>query len=217
MTKPCIKCGSINRGKNGACKDCAKVYRQLTSERRKQYADRYNKEYSEKNRDRLIEYKRNRYSENRLDLQAKAREYYAKNREKRIEYSRSYQVANKSLSDAAQSKYRDANKERRNAYHEVYRKANRERMINYVVRRSRVVKEGSISSGLFTVLLQEQGAQCPGCLRPLGDDAHMDHYLPLKLGGKHDDTNIQLLCSSCNLKKHAKHPLRWLEEISRNV
>lgn len=216
MIKVCVKCGSTNRGKNGACKDCAKEYRKLTSDYRKQYADKYNKEYLEKNRDRINQYKSDRYIENKSELQAKSREYYDKNKQDRIDYATIYRVENKSKVEDSQRKYRDANRERRNAYHSEYRKINREKMINYVVKRSRIVKEGTITVGLFTLLLREQGGNCPGCLNPLQSNTHMDHYLPLKLGGKHEDSNIQLLCAACNLKKNAKHPERWLEEITHH-
>ena len=213
MTKPCVKCGSINRGKNGACKDCAKEYRKATSAHRKQYADEYNKKYEALNRDRLIEQKRNRYANNREELQAKARQYYAENRESRIAYSHEHAIKNKESVLATQLKYRQQNYEKRREYSKEYSKNNKEKMMNYNIKRARVVKEGTISEGLFTLLLQEQDMKCPGCLSELLGVVHMDHYLPLKLGGRHEDSNIQLLCAPCNLKKNAKYPERWLKEI----
>ena len=34
----------------------------------------------------------------------------------------------------------------------------------------------------------------------------IDHYIPLKLGGAHDDSNVVPACSYCNSTKQAKHP-----------
>jgi 5-methylcytosine-specific restriction endonuclease McrA len=36
---------------------------------------------------------------------------------------------------------------------------------------------------------------------------HVDHILPLALGGDNRRKNIQLLCPTCNLSKGAHHPI----------
>ena len=50
-------------------------------------------------------------------------------------------------------------------------------------------------------------AQCGGDLTNIsyvGADDHYDHIVPLAEGGLNDVTNIQLLCSGCNLKKGSR-------------
>lgn len=47
-------------------------------------------------------------------------------------------------------------------------------------------------------------ALCRGKLSKLG--RHIDHIMPLALGGKNTRRNIQLLCVTCNLRKGAQHP-----------
>jgi len=39
---------------------------------------------------------------------------------------------------------------------------------------------------------------------------HVDHYIPLKLGGLHALDNLVPACVSCNTSKGAKHPEAWL-------
>ena len=36
---------------------------------------------------------------------------------------------------------------------------------------------------------------------------HVDHIIPLSKQGRNDRRNLQLLCVSCNLKKHARDPI----------
>ncbi len=59
------------------------------------------------------------------------------------------------------------------------------------------------------VFFRDRG-KCCLCLKDLSGlltpatDCHYDHIVPLAQGGLNDVTNLQLLCSSCNLKKN-KH------------
>lgn len=46
------------------------------------------------------------------------------------------------------------------------------------------------------------GNQCLNCGTP--NDLHIDHVVPLALGGAHALANLQTLCRSCNSKKGAR-------------
>jgi len=48
-------------------------------------------------------------------------------------------------------------------------------------------------------------------MQPLGDDFHMDHIMPIALGGSNTDDNMQLLRKECNLQKQAKHPIDFMQ------
>ena len=77
-------------------------------------------------------------------------------------------------------------------------------MHNYRARKS---GRGQLSRGLFGELFIAQKSVCGcGCGRPLGPESHMDHWLPLVLGGLNVDSNIRLLTPFCNLSKGGKHP-----------
>jgi 5-methylcytosine-specific restriction endonuclease McrA len=56
-------------------------------------------------------------------------------------------------------------------------------------------------------LLNRQKGKCAFCLTPLADDYHIDHHIPLALGGSNDISNLRLLHPKCNLIKGAKHPI----------
>lgn len=71
---------------------------------------------------------------------------------------------------------------------------------------------GKLSKGLAEKLFNLQKGKCPCCKQPLGDNYHLDHIVPLALGGSNTDDNIQLLRQQCNNQKHAKHPIDFMQQ-----
>lgn len=76
-------------------------------------------------------------------------------------------------------------------------------------RRARRMRAG----GTFTrqdviILWIQQKGRCAGCTKDLRN-YHVDHKMPLALGGRNDRRNLQLLCPRCNLSKGALHPRLW--------
>ena len=52
----------------------------------------------------------------------------------------------------------------------------------------------------------------PICIDPFGDHAgrvvaaeHVDHIVPLRKGGTHDESNLQALCARCHSKKTVRY------------
>jgi 5-methylcytosine-specific restriction endonuclease McrA len=70
---------------------------------------------------------------------------------------------------------------------------------------------GTLSKNIAAKLFKHQRGKCACCGLPLGDDYHLDHIMPLALGGANVDSNIQLLRPSCNLQKSAKHPIDFMQ------
>lgn len=55
-----------------------------------------------------------------------------------------------------------------------------------------------------------QHGKCTWCLQPLDErNAQVDHKIPIKLGGRNDKGNLQLLHERCNKSKADKHPLEY--------
>ena len=69
---------------------------------------------------------------------------------------------------------------------------------------------GKLSANIVKNLLFLQKGLCACCNKPLGKDYHLDHRMPLALGGSNEDSNMQLLLSRCNQQKGALHPIDFM-------
>ncbi len=52
------------------------------------------------------------------------------------------------------------------------------------------------------------------CDKKMGDvQLTIDHFVPLELGGKNDQTNYLSACRKCNKDKASIHPVNYLGEM----
>ena len=72
-------------------------------------------------------------------------------------------------------------------------------------RRAQKSKSESFTHRQIETMLVNQMNKCVYCCSDL-TRYHIDHIVPLKLGGGNNIENIQILCPRCNLRKGAKHP-----------
>ena len=91
------------------------------------------------------------------------------------------------------------------------RKALRERVKRKHNKARRRGALGRLSIGRERSLYQLQRGKCPICKERLGQNWHLDHIVPIALGGSNTDENVQLLCPTCNLAKNAKHPVEFMQ------
>lgn len=113
----------------------------------------------------------------------------------------------------ADTAWRLANKEHLAAKKAAWRSTNKEHAAsNDRNRRARLRgAEGRHTSAEIKTLAIQQKYRCanPTCRRSIKNKWHVDHIMPLILGGTNWIRNIQLLCPFCNISKHAKHPIIW--------
>ena len=135
------------------------------------------------------------------------------NRQRLNAYKRKWQAENREKVMAYQRKYGGKNKEKIKAAATTWRRNHPEAMrLKELQRRAREKKcGGRLSLGLADKLFKLQRGKCPCCGLPLGADYHMDHKMPLALGGMNTDDNIQLLRALCNTQKQAKHPIDFMQ------
>ena len=180
--KPCRKCGAIDRYKSGACRPCSNVYYSTNFKKIRIAGDIYQARYR---------------AENPEQVKATKAKYYAGNSKKAKAASAKWRTKNPEKMKVAGAKWRAENHGlcRINAHNRNARKK---------------ANGGMLSKGLSENLFKRQKGKCACCQEPLGDNYHLDHIIPLSLGGANEDWNIQLLTATCNLKKGSKHPIDYM-------
>lgn len=128
--------------------------------------------------------------------------------------TRAYTVANPDRMKANYAAYAAANPDNNKERQAAFRKANPEvvRITNQNQRARRRASGGKLSKDLAAKLFEDQRGLCACCKDPLGEDFHLDHVLPLALGGTNTDDNMQLLRKRCNLQKGSRHPDEFMQE-----
>jgi 5-methylcytosine-specific restriction endonuclease McrA len=186
------------------------------------------REYANANKERVLADKRRYHKENSDVLKAKKAEYYLRNREHIMQKSsRRYNEKKESILERERQRrkdfpslFREQNRRLYERHREAisrrakqYRKDKPEakRALNASYRARKRNAKGKFCSEDIFRMLQEQDHLCLGCSADLKEVTyHIDHILPLKLGGSNEPHNIQLLCASCNCSKGDKHPNDWI-------
>ena len=194
--KFCNKCGvDTERQANGRCKPCARLndasWRKKNTER---IAER-NADYRAKNPEKVAKL----YSE-----------WEEKNQDRIKANSAAYRAANPMQS----VRWRAANQDRIKALGVAWRKANPEKNRAKSRNRRALIRgaEGSHTANDVAALLKLQKSKCACCKCDISKKHHVDHIDALVNGGSNDRLNLQLLCPTCNLQKHAKHPVDFMQE-----
>ena len=80
---------------------------------------------------------------------------------------------------------------------------------NYKARR-RAQERSGISGSELKKWSDQQDKVCFYCLDDCVDDFHLDHFKPLSRGGVHECHNLVIACCSCNLRKSAQDPYKFM-------
>jgi len=238
--KLCAKCGQKDRDKSGECRVCRKTRSKIWYIAHKKHVKTYNAINKEKkkiyqaewykiNKEKVKNYRAIRYTVNKEKAKSAATAwqavnpekvkatraaYYIKNSEKAKARARAWRIANPKKVKIANMLWAAANPERKKVAYAVWYAANPEKSRIYWQNRHARKRDngGTLSKGLSERLYKRQKGKCVCCHKPLGDNFHLDHIMPIKLGGKNEDWNIQLLRAECNRSKYAKHPLVYMRQ-----
>lgn len=144
---------------------------------------------------------------------AKTTAWYRANKEKADSAAAAWRKANAARRSATNAALYAANPERKKAVMSAWVKANPEkvRVIQHNRRARKCAIGGKLSPSLPMRLFALQKGKCACCGQPLGESFHLDHIMPISLGGTNTDDNIQLLRQRCNNQKHAKHPVEFMQ------
>jgi 5-methylcytosine-specific restriction endonuclease McrA len=211
LSKACSKCGEVKAssefrpnsklksGLHSQCRSCCTAN---------------TKAWTIANPDKAKKGLANWYLKNAEKVKAYSAAWYAANPERARRKKAENKAANPEKYRAAIAAWQAANQDKVKASRIAWIKANPEAVKMMARNRRARVKNaaGKLSRGLAEKLFKLQRGKCTCCKLPLGNDYHMDHIIPLVLGGTNTDDNIQLLRAKCNNQKYAKHPVDFMQE-----
>lgn len=140
--------------------------------------------------------------------------WYVEHKEEQVKKAMKWNAEHPEKSKAAIKRWNKEHIEVKREHGRRWQAANPEKKrITVQNRRARIRNRGGkLSKDLVAKLFALQKGKCPCCGLPLGKDFHLDHKMPLVLGGAHEDANMQLLRKECNYKKFTKHPIDYMQE-----
>jgi predicted nucleic acid-binding Zn-ribbon protein len=224
--KQCKKCGVEFADK--VCKSCRNIasakyrethaeeikarsamYRKLNKDKVQAFSAAWRKENPEKTRAGKAAWRR----DNKEKISASKRLWRLKNKEKVIAQKAAWGLENKDRRKATNAAWYQKNKDLTKANKSIWRKSNLEacRIHNHNRRAKQRENGGELSKGIAAKLFKLQKGKCACCGKSLGKDYHLDHRMPIALGGPNIDSNMQLLTRICNLQKHAKDPIDFMQ------
>lgn len=224
-TNFCNKCQcETDRYESGKCKACVKAYNKKWWTENETYAATYRTDHPDAVKAAQKKYK----TENKAEIASRKKDAKEKDPEKFAAYSRKYYYLNRAAILQKTQAWRLKNIDKVKASHAKWGILNLENIRIYAAKRrvlypfldrtyyqnrkARKLKTGGrLSKGLSQRLFLLQKGKCACCNQPLGGDFHMDHIMPLALGGSNSDDNIQLLRKTCNLQKQASHPIDFMQ------
>jgi 5-methylcytosine-specific restriction endonuclease McrA len=171
-----------------------------------------------------------RHQEKRVDELKRMRERYYSNRARELEYARLYYVKNREILIEKSRKFR---KDNPSLAREVNRRSWEKHRIQYLELTKRWYAEhkdakrvyharrkarkfnngGSHTPEDIADIRKLQRGKCAICRTDLSDKYDVDHIVPLARGGSNSRRNLQILCESCNTRKHARDPIDHMRSL----
>lgn len=203
-------------GRRGDCKACNNEYarKRLSDPDKRKARKEYSSSWIRENRERIARKSRERYAsspEERERIRVANEKWRSENPDRA---SQRYRESSEKIKSASAKRY-SANKSECLAAAKIWRNNNPDKIRTYSrARKSKVrAAEGTWNAADIKTMMNRQLGVCVYCQADIADSYHVDHVMPIYLGGSNWPRNLQLLCPTCNRRKGRKHPDDFEREI----
>lgn len=201
-SKP-AECFSLNAGRlRSRCKPCRAAIQTARYRANPEPAREYFRKRALSTKPQKAQYDRQYRARNSERIRARVKAAYHRNKAAGLN-PRPLTDIEKEAVRARALRWYAANSERAKARVSTYRRSNREknRAWQQAYRAKRKSGDG-VTAAQWIAILDLYRWQCLACGET--ESITMDHIVPLSRGGRHEPSNIQPLCKSCNSRKHAR-------------
>jgi hypothetical protein len=153
-------------------------------------------------KEQLAAYQKAYYKANKEKLKAYSKAFRETNKEKISIYQKAYHEAN--YERGSGKAYYEANKEKINAYHKAYRETHKASALAYPAK-NRALKRQAILPTTDNELIKNLYKQRAVMTEENGEPYHVDHIIPLSIGGAHHQDNLRVITAKENREKHNKY------------
>ncbi len=165
----------------------------------------YRKKYYKDNKEKIRAGQKKYYENNKEVFSARRKKDNENNPEKVRAYRKKYYEDNKEAVRKCQKKYYQSTREARLAYYKKHRESSPGRGVKYRAVAKRRARAAFIEHVDPLIVLELHDGVCGIC----GNDVdpfqfHVDHIVPLAVGGLHNYANTQPAHPVCNYKKGTK-------------
>jgi len=220
-TKICRKCGKellANRfsknkktkdGLRTICRSCVSEYQKQYREKNKEKLKENGKNYRENNLEKIAEWQRKHYENNSEALLETMRKYRQDNSEKVKKNDKKYRAQHSERIRKCQREYIDRNIEKIRKWHKKYKSENLDKSrMSSQIRRAR---EHLLPHTLTIYQWEKIKLSFDNCCAYCGKEKSLtqEHFLALSMGGEYTINNIIPACGSCNYSKHNYDFFTW--------
>lgn len=224
--KACSKCGQVkppvqSHGRARAQEEKAEYDRAYRLVHREERAE-YNRLYSLTHREEEAEHRRIYYLAHREEHAEYNRLYCQAHRKEKSEHARTSRLARHEEAVERDRTSRLAHREERAEYSHIYRLAHREECAEYgrlyalahpnkfcdqSARRRALRRAAHVEPVSRVAVFTRDGGRCHVCGKKANPKKwHLDHLIPLSLGGEHSYKNVAVSCPTCNLQRGNRGP-----------
>lgn len=189
----------------------------------------YDKEYKDRVQQRRREWNARNPENQRAYDKAKLEKIRndPERKEKKRKYHNEWREKNRETVTENNRRYVEKNRDKVNQRNREWHKRNPEYARQKSAQRRAMKKETMVGEVPTRIdILVRQGGMCANCKSKEEEIAphimkghlvrwHVDHIMPLALGGTHTADNVQVLCARCNYDKGSKHPIDFAHEQGR--